>query len=233
MNNNEKKKLDPLKQDEIKEEMEIIRDLWKDLGVTDEYKQKFELLAKIQNNNDNIKKMLKNEKNQLKKLRNSLMILSKEVNARENEIEMIKMLDNIYYEIQLEKEKNIENLDDENYEGFSDYESDEEEEEEEEEKSFADEYYFEDVDVEQDKFKTNNDENKEERPDEKDEKKYLDCIDFKKKEKILTKLKENDYLKNVFKKYKDFNDILILIQKGIESYYKNKGTENEKKMEIY
>ena len=61
---------------------------------------------------------------------------------------------------------------------------------------------------------------------------YLNCIDFEEKENILNSLKESDplvpnYIENTFEPFKDMNDVLILIQKGIVSFYNTKGTENE------
>ena len=61
---------------------------------------------------------------------------------------------------------------------------------------------------------------------------YLNCIDFEEKENTLNSLKETDplvpnYIESTFEPYKDMNDLLILIQKGIMSFYNTKGTENE------
>jgi hypothetical protein len=61
---------------------------------------------------------------------------------------------------------------------------------------------------------------------------YLNCIDFEEKENILNSLKESDplvpnYIENTFEPFKDMNEVLILIQKGIVSFYNTKGTENE------
>ena len=61
---------------------------------------------------------------------------------------------------------------------------------------------------------------------------YLNCIDFEEKENILNSLKESDplvpnYIENTFEPFKDMNELLILIQKGVMSFYNTKGTENE------
>ena len=56
---------------------------------------------------------------------------------------------------------------------------------------------------------------------------YLNCIDFEEKENILNSLKESDplvpnYIENTFEPFKDMNEVLILIQKGIVSFYNTK-----------
>ena len=64
---------------------------------------------------------------------------------------------------------------------------------------------------------------------------YLNCIDFEDKENILQNLKNNeniskdvqDYINKDFEPNKDINNLIILIQKIIMSYYLNKGTEKE------
>ena len=79
-----------------------------------------------------------------------------------------------------------------------------------------------------------NDEQKEE------ECNLFECINFDEKEKILNQIKNSDstlktsaehYLNNNFLNYKKYNDLLILSQKAIISYYKNKGTEKEKEFD--
>ena len=64
----------------------------------------------------------------------------------------------------------------------------------------------------------------------------FECINFEEKEKILNKIKNSDsslkskaehYLNKVFLPNKKYNDLLILAQKAIMSYYKNKGTDKE------
>ena len=64
---------------------------------------------------------------------------------------------------------------------------------------------------------------------------YENCIDFEEKEEILNKLKENseigkeieEYINKDFEPNKNINDLIVLIQKTIMSYYNNKGTEKE------
>ena len=69
-----------------------------------------------------------------------------------------------------------------------------------------------------------------------DECSLFECINFDKKEEILNniinsnnsfKTKAQHYLKKHFIPNKKYNEILIIIQKAIMSYYKNKGTDNE------
>ena len=72
---------------------------------------------------------------------------------------------------------------------------------------------------------------------EKDEDSSLfECINFEEKEKVLNKIKNSNsslkakaehYLNRVFLPNKKYNDLLIIAQKVIMSYYKNKGTEQE------
>ena len=62
---------------------------------------------------------------------------------------------------------------------------------------------------------------------------YEDCIDFEDKESELEKLKNEDneeienYINTIFTPNKNINDIIIKMQKTLNSLYKNKGTENE------
>ena len=63
---------------------------------------------------------------------------------------------------------------------------------------------------------------------------YEDCIDFEDKESELEKLKNEDneeienYINTIFTPNKNINDIIIKMQKTLNSLYENKGTENEK-----
>ena len=64
---------------------------------------------------------------------------------------------------------------------------------------------------------------------------YENCIDFEEKESILNQLKENseieneinDYITKEFEPNKQINDLVILLQKTIMSYYTTKGTDKE------
>ena len=78
-----------------KEEVQIIKNLWEELGITKEYQIQFNYYLQ----NENLRKtMLFQEKEKLQKFRNSLMKLRKEIISRENNIEslikIIKILEN-------------------------------------------------------------------------------------------------------------------------------------------
>ena len=83
--------------------------------------------------------------------------------------------------------------------------------------------------------KDNNNEQMKDNPDELD---IFDCINFDEKEKILSELRQADkthplklqaekYYKNNFLPFKKHNDLLVLAQKLIFSFYENKGTKKE------
>ena len=64
----------------------------------------------------------------------------------------------------------------------------------------------------------------------------FECINFEQKEEILNKIKNDDnsfkkkaeyYFNKNFLPFKKYNDLLIIAQKAVISYYKNKGTEKE------
>ena len=64
---------------------------------------------------------------------------------------------------------------------------------------------------------------------------YENCIDFDEKESILKQLKENsemekeieEYITKDFEPNKQINDLIILLQKTIMTYYNTKGTDKE------
>ena len=88
--------------EEYKEELLIIKNLWEDLGVTQEYQDQFNNFLVYENMR---KVMLNHEKENLQKFRNSLMKLKKEILNRENNIEsLIKIIRAI------ENQNEIENL---------------------------------------------------------------------------------------------------------------------------
>ena len=76
--------------EDFKEELLIIQNLWEELGVTKIYQEQFNHFL----TNENIRKiMLSQEKENLQKLRNSLMKLRKEILIRENNIDsLIKII---------------------------------------------------------------------------------------------------------------------------------------------
>ena len=84
----------------------------------------------------------------------------------------------------------------------------------------------------------NNKDNNEEHKDDEEELIIFNCINFEEKEKILSELKEADkdhplklkakrYYNNIFIPNKKYNDLLILAQKLIFSFYENKNTNKE------
>ena len=84
----------------------------------------------------------------------------------------------------------------------------------------------------------NNKDNNEEHKDDEEELFIFNCINFEEKEKILSELKEADkdhplklkakrYYNNIFIPNKKYNDLLILAQKLIFSFYENKNTNKE------
>ena len=90
------------------------------------------------------------------------------------------------------------------------------------------------------KLRLNNKDNNEEQVRTNDEESFIfDCINFEEKERILLELKETNkdhplkekaykYYNNNFIPNKKYNDLLILAQKLIFSFYEKKGTNNEK-----
>ena len=76
----------------LNNEFSIIKNMWKDLGVTDKYK--IEFLNYLRNINDDEKnQILHFEKKYLKQFRDSLLKFSKEISNRKNNIENLKQLD--------------------------------------------------------------------------------------------------------------------------------------------
>ena len=90
-----KSKKNEKEKDDYKEEILIIKNLWEELGITNEYQIQFNNFLQ----NKNLRKiMFFQEKEKLQKFRNSLMKFRKEILARENNIEsiikIIKILEN-------------------------------------------------------------------------------------------------------------------------------------------
>ena len=133
---------DPLENNEnLKKEIDKIRELWFDLGVNENYQLAFEDVVRYQNSENNMKLLLDNEKNQMNKFKKSLLKLGKEIKYRENEIKNIQMLDKVYYQnkkdierIKKEREENKEEKEEEKEEENEEEENEEEENEEEENK---------------------------------------------------------------------------------------------------
>ena len=78
---------------EINEQLYLLENLWDSLGIIDEYRITF--LKNIQSITDSEKKdIIILEKNNLKKLKNSLYELKKETIERDNNISVLKKLNN-------------------------------------------------------------------------------------------------------------------------------------------
>ena len=90
-----------LKEDpDIKEEFDLVNELWEKLGVTEGYVENFDFLinSKI-NNKDTIFQMLNMEKKQLKQFRIDLMKVISETVKRENKIKDLKKLLKSYKQV--------------------------------------------------------------------------------------------------------------------------------------
>ena len=83
-----------LKDEAINEELGLIQNIWEDLGVSDEYQNQFLRYIKTLND-DEKKEFFEFEKKNLKRFRDCLLKLSKEVSNREKNIEDLKKFDKI------------------------------------------------------------------------------------------------------------------------------------------
>ena len=89
--------------DEYKDELNLIKNSWEDLGISHEYRVIFiNLIQKV--NSKERKGILMQEKINLKKFRDALLSLKKEIDNRENNIALLKRADN-----NLETAINVEN----------------------------------------------------------------------------------------------------------------------------
>ena len=84
--------------DEFNEELNLIKNQWDDLGITSEYRAIFINHIRFVSESDR-KDIFEQEKVNLKKFKDSLLNLKKEINNRENNISLLKELD-----------KNLENI---------------------------------------------------------------------------------------------------------------------------
>ena len=83
-----------LKDEAINEELGLIQNIWEDLGVSEEYQNQFQRYIKTLNDDDK-KEFFELEKKNLKRFRDCLLKLSKEVSNREKNIEDLKKFDKI------------------------------------------------------------------------------------------------------------------------------------------
>ena len=96
-----------LLEDEFKEELNLIKSSWEDLGISHEYRVIFINLIKKVNEKER-KDILMQEKLNLKKFRDGLLNLKKLINNRENNIILLKKLEkNLEKNINVENNKNI------------------------------------------------------------------------------------------------------------------------------
>ena len=92
-----------LLEDELKEELNLIKNSWEDLGIAHEYRITFINLIKKVNENER-KDILMQEKLNLKKFRDGLLNLKKQIAHRENNLFLLKNV-----ERNLENSLNVEN----------------------------------------------------------------------------------------------------------------------------
>ena len=92
----------------INEEFKIIKFLWDELKVSENYRKKFERYINSIDDDNNKKEYVELEKKDLKKLRELKIELSKEINNREKNIEILKELCYLLdkKKLDLEKDKN-------------------------------------------------------------------------------------------------------------------------------
>ena len=78
----------------LNKEIELIINLWNDLGVTNDYREEY--FSLFQSLNEEEKELyLENEKRTLKRIRNALIKLIKEMRSREKNIELLKKYEDI------------------------------------------------------------------------------------------------------------------------------------------
>ena len=82
------------KDEMMNEELGLIQNMWDDLGVTKEYQNQFVKYLKNLNEEEK-KEFFEFEKNNLKRLRECLLKLTKEISSREKKIEDLKKFDEI------------------------------------------------------------------------------------------------------------------------------------------
>ena len=85
---------------ELAEEYDKLRKIWKEAGVTDVYMDNFETVTNSKNNTKKeILQYLKNEKSQMIKFKEEMMKIVSEVIKRENDLKKIKELNKKYLDI--------------------------------------------------------------------------------------------------------------------------------------
>ena len=106
INNNKNNFIENKDLKEDNEELSLIQIIWDDLGVSEEYQNQF--LKFMKNlSEENKREYFEMEKNYLKKFRDSLFKLSKEISSREKNIEDLKKFDEIIKTSFPDKEKKL------------------------------------------------------------------------------------------------------------------------------
>ena len=95
---------------ENEEELTIIQNLWDDLGITERYQDEFLKYIFSINNEQEISDIFYYEKNNLIKLRESLIKLSAEITNRDNNIFKLKQYNTILEQYFLEKKDKIDSI---------------------------------------------------------------------------------------------------------------------------
>ena len=106
INNNKNNFIENKDLKEDNEELSLIQIIWDDLGVSEEYQNQF--LKFMKNlSEENKREYFEMEKNYLKKFRDSLFKLSKEISSREKNIDDLKKFDEIIKTSFPDKEKKL------------------------------------------------------------------------------------------------------------------------------
>ena len=82
--------------DNLLEELNIIKEVWNEICVTEEYQNSFEEMINKMNDKERIENILYNEKKQINQFRTELLKLLKVIKKREETIQKIKKLDLIF-----------------------------------------------------------------------------------------------------------------------------------------
>ena len=96
----DKKSSKTYKENNLVKEYDLIREIWLEIGVTEEYQNYFEEMLKNLSK-DEISEILSREKKQISLFKSDLERLNDEIAKRENDIETIKIIDKNYLKMQL------------------------------------------------------------------------------------------------------------------------------------
>ena len=100
---------------DISDEYEILKKIWKEVGVTDVYIENFEtVINNLNNKKEEILQNLRNEEKQMIKFKEELLKVVSEIEKREKDINNIKKLNskylNIKTHINISPKRNIKNM---------------------------------------------------------------------------------------------------------------------------